>query len=498
MLLGWKGKMISIIDYVNERIQGRKVKSVGAYIFNSFLFTIAIVFILIWLCEVVLFDGFFKEIKKNQINSVLEDSKTMFNNEAYGSDYTLTQEGKEKLLSMSVDSNCNVVVFAIHKTSVGEKFNIYFSSSRITEEAVLDKALALLVEKLKESDKVSIMNDTYEQSDTIIMGEKLLNDDGVTMYYYVSTVVTPSRYTIEIMILVLLVVTLLGIIIMLLLGGYYSKKIATPLESVAQKAKQINAKNLDVQFSNREYKEVSEISDTLNYAITEIRNSEQIQKDVIANVSHELRTPLTMIKSYSEMIRDLSGDNPTKRAEHLKVILEEADRLEYLVSDLLDLSKLKAGTYVYEYTNFNLANNLDKMKNFYQNKYQDVEFSFTYPSKIQIFADEKRIEQVLYNFVNNAINYGKAPKKVWVEVKKQTDQGVWYVGIKDNGVGIAKEDLHMIFDRHFRSNNAKRVTTGSGIGLFIVKQILSYHNFKFGVESELGKGSEFYFEIPIK
>ena len=498
MLLRWKDNMFSIIDYLNGKIQRRKVKSVGVYIFNSFLFTIAIIFVLIWLCEVVFFDAFFQAIKKDQVSKVLDDSIQTFSSEATGNTYTLTQEGKEKLLTISVDSNCNVVIFAIHNTSAGEKFNIYFSSSRITESAVLDRALALVVEKLKDSDRVSMMNDTYEQSDTIIMGEKLTDSSGVTMYYYVSTVITPSRYTTEVIVVVLSVVTVVGIIIMLLLAWLYAKKISTPIENVAKKAKLIGSKDVEVRFDNREYKEVSELSDTLNYAITEIRNSEQIQKDVIANVSHELRTPLTMIKSYAEMIRDLSGENPTKRDEHLKVILEETDRLDYLVNDLLDLSKLQAGVYAYEFTNFNLSQNLDKMKNFYRNKYSDVEFSFVYPSKISIFADEKRIEQVLYNFVNNAINYGKAPKKVWVEVKKITERGVWYVSIKDNGVGIQKSELSTVFDRHFRSNNTKRVTTGSGIGLFIVKQILTYHHFKFGVKSELGVGSEFYFEIPTK
>ena len=173
---------------------------------------------LIWVFEVVFFDAFFKEIKKNQISKVLADSKQTFTTEAYGDTYTLTDEGREKLLSLSVDSNCNVVIFAIHNTSVGEKFNIYFSSSRITESTTLDSALGLIVANLQESDKVSMMNDTYEQSDTIIMGEKLTNDNGMTMYYYVSTVITPSRYTIEIIIIVLSVVTLISVIIMLLLA----------------------------------------------------------------------------------------------------------------------------------------------------------------------------------------------------------------------------------------------------------------------------------------
>jgi len=480
-------------------INGEKTKrSVGSYIFSSFLFSILVIFILIWLCEVAFFDSFFKTIKKNQVQKVVEDTKTIFFDEADKQNLSLSSTGKEKLIELSVDTNCNIVVFAIFNTSMGEKYNIYFSSSRITDSTQLNQALSLVVDNLQTTDRVNLMDDTYEQSDTIIEGQKVLSKQGINLYFYVSTVITPSHYVIEILVAVLSVVTVIGVAIMLVLAMQFSKKISTPIEEVASKAKQISSKDLDIQFSNREYKEVSELSDTLNYAITEIKQSEQIQKDVIANVSHELRTPLTIVRSYAEMIRDLSVDNPEKRTQHLNVILQETERLEYLVNDLLDLSKLRAGTYAYEFDYFNLATNLEKMNDFYKNKFKDFTFEFEYPSRINIFADEKRIEQVIFNFINNAINYSKDNKKVIVRVKKDNENNIWRVEVQDFGVGIKKEDQATIFERHFRANNTKRVTVGSGIGLFLVKQILSYHNFKFGVESEVGKGSTFYFEIPFK
>ena len=476
----------------------RTKRSIGSYIFSSFLFSILIVFVLIWLCEVAFFDGFFKTIKKNQVQKVADDTKTIFSLNADKQNFSLPTETREELTTLSSDTNCNIVVFAIFNTAVGEKYNIYFSSSRITDSTTLNKALALVVEKLENAEKVSLMNDTYEQSDTIIEGQKVPTKQGITLYFYVSTVITPSHYVIEILVAVLSVVTVIGVAIMLILAVQFSKKISSPIEDVVRKAKQIGANNLDIKFSNREYKEVSELSDTLNYAITEIKQSEQIQKDVIANVSHELRTPLTIVRSYTEMIRDLSGDDPKKRAQHLDVILSETARLEYLVNDLLDLSKLRAGTYVYQFECFNLANNLEKISDFYRSKFGDFSFEFEYPRWINVFADEKRIEQVIFNFINNAINYSKEDKKVAVRVKRDNEKEVWRVEVQDHGVGIAKEDQATIFERHFRASNTKRVTTGSGIGLFLVKQILEYHNFNFGVESELGKGSTFYFEIPFK
>lgn len=114
------------------------------------------------------------------------------------------------------------------------------------------------------------------------------------------------------------------------------------------------AGNYSIKFEGGDYLEIQRLASTLTYAGQQISKVDAMQRDLIANVSHDLRTPLTMLKAYAEMIRDLSGDNPQKRNEHLEIIIEETDRLAQLVNDMLDLSKLEDGNQELNYTEFNI------------------------------------------------------------------------------------------------------------------------------------------------
>lgn len=119
--------------------------------------------------------------------------------------------------------------------------------------------------------------------------------------------------------------------------------------------------NYGVKFQGGHYTEIVELADTLTNASRELEKTDMYQKDLIANVSHDLRTPLTMIKSYAEMIRDLSGDNPEKRASHLAVIIDEADRLNVLVNDMLNMSRMQNRTITIERSNFDLKTTAESL-----------------------------------------------------------------------------------------------------------------------------------------
>ena len=213
--------------------------------------------------------------------------------------------------------------------------------------------------------------------------------------------------------------------------------------------------------------------------------------EVIANVSHELRTPLTMIKSYTELIKDISGDNPEKRQEHLDVIHAEANKLEYLINDMMDYSKLESGVMTYEKSKFNLYDLLKRTKITYAQKYPEFKFSLSGVKDAFIFADEQRISQVITNLLNNAINYSSTKKEINVRLKRISQDEI-KLEVVDHGIGISEENLKNIFDRHFRSSSAKRAAVGSGIGLSIVKSILTHHGYSFGATSKENKGSTFY------
>ena len=204
-----------------------------------------------------------------------------------------------------------------------------------------------------------------------------------------------------------------------------------------------------------------------------------------------------MIKAYSEMIRDLSGDNKEKREEHLKVIIDETDRLTRLVNDMMDLSKIESGIISINKEKINFTEMASSLIDRIKLSNIDTEHTIEYiiPKDLYVLADKTKIEQVLYNLIINAIKHsGEGKKKILI--KATATQKRVKVEVIDNGVGISKEDLEHIWDRYYKASDSfTRQVQGSGLGLSIVKNILIKHSSDFGVESELGKGSNFWFDL---
>ena len=237
------------------------------------------------------------------------------------------------------------------------------------------------------------------------------------------------------------------------------------------------------------------LADTLTYAEKELSRVDTMQRDLIANVSHDLRTPLTMLKAYAEMIRDLSGDNPVKRNEHLEIIINETDRLSAMVNDILDLSKLESGRQKLEPTSFGIRGKLSEIIDRFKGVSERMGYNihFTPDEERTVCCDVVKIEQVIYNLINNAINYTGDDKQVYVRQINQPD-GV-LIEVEDTGDGIEEEKIKLIFDKYYRSENHKREVVGTGLGLSIVKAVLKLHGYDYGVRSTLGKGSVFWFKI---
>ncbi|MDE6733045.1 MAG: HAMP domain-containing histidine kinase, partial [Oscillospiraceae bacterium] len=242
-------------------------------------------------------------------------------------------------------------------------------------------------------------------------------------------------------------------------------------------------------------------ADTLNYASSEISKVDTLRRDLIANISHDLRTPLTMVKAYAEMIRDLSGDNPEKRERHLKIIIDETDRLSSLVTDILDLSKVQAGVAEMNLETFDFSHRISKVISRFDilKESDGIVIDLQAEDGIVITADITRLEQVVYNLINNAVTYVGSDNTVIVRLFRK-ENGLTRFEVEDHGEGISAENLPYIWDRYYKVSHGdsthKRAKMGSGIGLSIVKSVLEQHGFAYGAESEEGKGSTFWFEAP--
>lgn len=235
------------------------------------------------------------------------------------------------------------------------------------------------------------------------------------------------------------------------------------------------------------------MSATLNYTVNELTKSERLQRELIANVSHDLRTPLTMITAYAEVMRDLPGENTP---ENVQVIIDEAKRLTGLVNDLLDISKLQAGVSEIKMAEYNLTNGVKAVMDRYAKlvEQQGYKIIFCYDQEVWVEADEFKIYQVLYNLVNNAVNYTGEDKTV--TVSQVVNGGIVRIEVRDTGEGIAQDQLENVWDRYYKiDKNHKRAVMGTGLGLSIVKNILKQHDARYGVKSKPGQGSTFWFEL---
>ncbi|MBQ4595722.1 MAG: HAMP domain-containing histidine kinase, partial [Firmicutes bacterium] len=307
----------------------------------------------------------------------------------------------------------------------------------------------------------------------------------------------PVSSTIDILTNQLVYVTFISLLVACLISFYLSIRITRPIRTITRSAERLGRGEYGIIFRGGHYTEINNLADTLTQASIELEKSDMLQKDLIANVSHDLRTPLTMIKSYAEMIRDLSGDNPAKREQHLQVIIDETDRLNSLVGDLLSISRLQSGKMVLEKSDFNITHATESIINTYKIMEIDEGYTFNFNSKVNFIVngDEEKIKQVISNLFTNAIKFAGEDKTVNVTIKRKGR--VVLCKIEDHGIGIAAEELDHVWERYYRaSSNMARPAEGSGLGLSIVKEILTLHKVDFGVESTEGKGTTFWFELP--
>ena len=307
--------------------------------------------------------------------------------------------------------------------------------------------------------------------------------------------ITPVSSAIETLRIQLIIVTLLLSVLGVAFAIFISAKISKPLSKTNKAAKELAKQNYSVTFADDGYKEIRELNETLNFAAHELSAVDRLRRELISNISHDLRTPLTMIGGYAEVMRDIPGENSP---ENLQVIIDESQRLSALVTDLLDLSKLESGNIPLCMESFCLTDSIRSIFTRYGKLVSKDSYiiNFEQDCDVSVVGDEIRLSQVVYNLINNAINYSGEDKTV--TVRQIVTDGKVRIEVSDSGAGIAAEDLRNIWDRYYRVDKEhKSAIIGTGLGLSIAKNVLILHNAHFGVKSALGVGSTFWFELPI-
>jgi signal transduction histidine kinase/DNA-binding response OmpR family regulator len=231
---------------------------------------------------------------------------------------------------------------------------------------------------------------------------------------------------------------------------------------------------------------------------TDIEDQKQIAEkkdEFISIASHELKTPLTSIKSYLQLLeRESTGNTPFSL--YVNRTLSQVKKLDGLIADLLDISKLENGKLLFEEHAFDFDRLVNNQVEMFSHTYPDYNITRVGEVGRPIYGNEPRLEQVLINFLNNAIKYSPEKKEIIVETKILEGDKL-FASVTDFGIGIHKEEQQKLFDKFYRAPQASSGFQGMGIGLYICAEIIHRHHGTFGVESEPGKGATFYFTIPL-
>lgn len=472
------------------------------------LFAIVLMLIL-WFLQIIFLQTYYQEVKQRQIMNI---ARTLSEDYSDSDDLDFTEVINEVTRIAYANDMYIIIEFAngLQITSGGDY-------PPIRNAFIDNRTLALMKRQITQSPSRTmsfVRTSPSGRKDTMVYGmlipassERQLEKDesGNTSrqdetFICVVAALSPVESTVDILASQLIYVTIVSLALAFALSLWLSRRITKPLLHITGSAAQLATGNYSVTFDGGHYTEITELADTLNYTSRELAKSDNLQKDLIANVSHDLRTPLTMVKSYAEMIRDLSGNNPEKRNKHLQVIIDEADRLNTLVSDMLTLSKMQSGVEAMRPEEFDIQETIRSLLQTYTILEEQEGYHFQFQSSgsdtVMIFGDETRLKQVISNLVTNAVRYGGEAKDVTVAI---TDDGSHTrITVTDKGSGIPQQELEHIWERYYKasSNGQRAASGGSGLGLSIVKEILLLHNATYGVDSSVGAGSTFWFTLP--
>lgn len=290
----------------------------------------------------------------------------------------------------------------------------------------------------------------------------------------------------------LVILFLLSLIILI----FFTEMVYIPLRKITYATEQYASGNMHYEFQVESDDEIGYLSACLNYMASEIARSEDDQKKFIANVSHDFRSPLTSIRGYLEAMLD--GTIPPEMYEkYLTIVLNETERLTKLTNSLLTLNNLNTKGMLLDRTDFDInqviRNTAASFEGTCRQKTIAIELVLT-GDVMYVNADMGKIQQVLYNLMDNAIKFSHHDSIIRIETSQKKNK--LFVSVKDTGIGIPKEDLKLIWDRFYKSDLSRgKDKKGTGLGLSIVKEIINAHGEHINVISTPGEGSEFIFSL---
>lgn len=461
----------------------------------------ALLLVLLWLFQIVFLDSFYKTIKTESLKSSGEMVVKNIESESLSQlldriavqnnvSIRISDEWGNVLIQESVDSRDQFMglsqweMISLYQRAVENGGMLFEQFSKESFSFAQQDAPPLIG---RFPARTEFMMESMIYVRTIELSDK------TPVMVMLHSVITPVNSTVETLRVQFVYIALIMVILSLALAFLISRRISKPIVQINDTAKVLARGDYNVHFTGKGYLEISELNNTLNFAAVELSKVESLRRELIANISHDLRTPLTMITGYAEVMRDLPGENTP---ENVQIIIDEAKRLSTLVTDILDLSQLQSGVKKMNPTVYNLTQDIRDIIARYSKlmEQKGYQISFISGESVYVKADQVKISQVIYNLINNAINYTGPDKRV--TVCQSIHGNRVKIEIIDTGEGIPPEKLPYIWDRYYKVDKLhRRSTMGTGLGLSIVREVLELHHAEYSVISTVGQGSIFSFEL---
>ena len=316
----------------------------------------------------------------------------------------------------------------------------------------------------------------------------------VVIHYSIEKIQQSCNSLLNISYITLVILFLLSLIILI----FFTEIVYVPLRKITYATEQYASGNMHYEFQVESDDEIGYLAACLNYMASEIAGAEDDQKKFVANVSHDFRSPLTSIRGYLEAMLD--GTIPREMHEkYIQIVLNETERLTKLTNSLLTLNNLNTKGMLLDRTDFNINETIRRtaasFEGICRKKTIAIELILT-GDEMHVNADVDKIQQVLYNLIDNAIKFSHNDSVIRVETSLKKNK--LFVSVKDTGIGIPKNDLKMIWDRFYKSDLSRgKDKKGTGLGLSIVKEIINCHGENINVISTEGVGSEFIFSLSL-
>lgn len=334
-------------------------------------------------------------------------------------------------------------------------------------------------------------------NDDVISVAFPINSDGVQigMILLHSTVSQIKEVQMSI-IQVIYVPFLIMIIISFALLGLISGKIMRPLKKINTAAEEYSKGNFDTKIDVHTSDEIGQLADTLEYMASELSKLDEYRKEFISNISHDFRSPLTSIKGYIEAIQD-GTIPPEKQSKYLGIVVNETKRLTKLTSSLLELNNYDSYGLWLVVKDFDILSLVKNAMSTFEGKCDEKDILLTLENNCintVVRADKTKIQQVIYNLLDNAIKFTPNNKQIYVKLDEKRDK--IFVSVKDEGCGIPKESLNKVWDRFYKADTSRgKDKQGTGLGLAITKEIIKAHGENINVVSTEDVGSEFTFSL---